>query len=163
EELDQITGVVLDEYVGSRPGPRRERTDDNLDLPRLQKTHERLEVRHDCAGLEHTANRRRPSPSQRPAGWTLVCHHPPNVEMSRLGLATIGVSILTACGGAATSPSQSSPAVAAGFSTYESAHLTFRYTSMDASSIGQTAAAVEAEYTRITGDLGVDGMPTVIV
>ena len=49
------------------------------------------------------------------------------------------------------------------FETHPSANFTFRYAAVDAATVAQTAARVEAEHARITRDLGVPGMGRVTV
>ena len=66
------------------------------------------------------------------------------------------------CGGSApTAPTPN--ASASPFTTFQSTHFMFRYTAIDASTIGQTAQAIESEFARVTEDLGVTQMPTVTV
>jgi len=76
-------------------------------------------------------------------------------------MLALGLACLAAASGSSGPPTSPSPSTS--FSTYQSAHLTFRYTAMDAASVVQTAATVEAEFTRITDDLGVTEMPRVVV
>jgi hypothetical protein len=85
------------------------------------------------------------------------------VPLKKLALRALLVTAVAtiACGGASTSPSASPSPVA--FATRQSARFTFRYTAIDAPSIAQTAATVENEHDRITADLGVTQMPTVVV
>src|SRR4051812_40988484 len=91
--------------------------------------------------------------------------HSPDLQHTapmRLSILIALVLALAGCGGS------SSPAVTGSttsssetYSTYASAHFSFRYTSLDASTIATTAARVEAEYSRIVADLGSDSsMPT---
>jgi hypothetical protein len=79
--------------------------------------------------------------------------------MKRL-IAVLACVTTWSCGDRAPSPTAPSPAQ---FATFQSPHFSFRYTPRDASSIAQTAAAVEAEFARITADLAVTQMPTVVV
>jgi hypothetical protein len=70
----------------------------------------------------------------------------------------------TACGGGSppdgpTTPS--GPPIA--FETHPSANFTFRYTAMDAATVAETAARVEAQHARIARDLGVASMGRVTV
>ena len=84
--------------------------------------------------------------------------------MARSPLALFVVCFAVACGGPPASPaapSAGSPSTQ--FLTYQSARLTFRYTSLDSPTIAQTAAALEAEYDRVTADLGVTQMPKVVI
>src|SRR5262249_3964340 len=77
-------------------------------------------------------------------------------------LAVLLAAASLACG--SEPPAPPAPSVpSTGFSTFQSAHLTVRYTPMDAATVAQIAATVEAEFARITDDLGVSGMPTVVV
>ena len=68
------------------------------------------------------------------------------------------------CGGGSrpdgpTQPTQPAPA----FETHTSANFIFRYTPIDAATVAQTAARVEAERARILQDLGVPSMSRVTV
>src|SRR5262245_27141714 len=77
------------------------------------------------------------------------------------GMSVAVVVVLTlACGG--NKPSPTAPS-AADVSTYQSSHFTFRYTALDAASVAQTAALVEAEHARVLADLAVTDMPPVSV
>jgi hypothetical protein len=79
-------------------------------------------------------------------------------------LAVVAACVASACGGTQTSAAAPSPASAqTQFLTYQSAGLTFRYTSLDSPTIAKTAVALEAEYGRITEDLSVAQMPTVVI
>jgi hypothetical protein len=62
-----------------------------------------------------------------------------------------------ACGGSAAAPTP------AGGGTFASTHFAFRYTALDGANIGDIAASLEREYSRILADLGVGSMPTVNV
>jgi len=69
-----------------------------------------------------------------------------------------------ACGGSdRSSPTAPSPTAVVDFSTYQSTRFSFRFTSIDSSTIAQTAAAVESEVDRILGDIAVTAMPQVTV
>jgi len=75
----------------------------------------------------------------------------------------VGAGIAVACSSGPTSPGPAAHAPAPQFLAFQSARLTFRYTSIDASTIAHTAALVEAEIDRVTDDLGVTQMPTVTI
>ena len=78
--------------------------------------------------------------------------------------AALVAAVTVNCGNGNPSLSGPSPApLNADFSTYQSAHLTFRYTAIDVATVADTATQVEAEYARITEDLGVGDMPIVTV
>jgi hypothetical protein len=66
-----------------------------------------------------------------------------------------------ACGGSGNPMGPETPPPV--FSTHSSNHFTFRYTPLDTGTIGETAAAVEGHYARITNDLGVAAQPRVTV
>jgi len=83
--------------------------------------------------------------------------------MTRLRAAAACTSIALACSSGPTSPGPVAPVPAARFLSFQSARLAFRYTSIDASTIAQTASLVEAEIDRIPDDLGVTEMPTVTI
>ena len=73
------------------------------------------------------------------------------------------VAFLAGCGGSTPAlPTTPSPSPVT-FATHASAHFTFRYASLDAASVAATAAAVEAHYARILGDLGLGEIPPVTV
>jgi hypothetical protein len=79
-------------------------------------------------------------------------------------LVMLVAGVTATCGGGAQSASPVAPsAPATQFSTYQSARFTFRYTTLDAANVAQTAAAIESEHARITQDLNVAQMPTVVV
>src|SRR5688500_18533923 len=78
--------------------------------------------------------------------------------------ALLLAALAAGCGGGSppngpTTPS--APPIA--FETLQSASFAFRYTAIDAATVAQTAARVEAEHARITQDLGVAGMGRVTV
>ena len=79
-------------------------------------------------------------------------------------LALLLAGLASACGGGRP-PVGPTPAVRLPrpFETHPSANFSFRYTAMDAATVAQTAARVEAEHARITRDLGVTGMGRVTV
>ncbi len=76
------------------------------------------------------------------------------------GVAAFAVVLLGACSGG---QSPGAPSTGTSYTTFQSAHFTFRYTPIDAATIAQTAAAVEAEFARITEDIGVTQMPTISI
>ena len=79
-------------------------------------------------------------------------------------IAVLACLSSSTCGGSTPLPTApTSPPAASQFASFQSAHFTFRYTPIDASSIAQTAQAIEAEFARITEDLAVTQMPTVVV
>jgi hypothetical protein len=79
-------------------------------------------------------------------------------------LALVCAALAPACGGgsppAGPTPSATSAPV---FETHDTANFTFHYTAVDATTVAQTAARLEAEQARITRDLGVTGMGRVTV
>jgi hypothetical protein len=75
--------------------------------------------------------------------------------LSRLVLATAVAA--GACGGTPSQPSVAVPAV------YATEHFVFRHGPDDAPQIARTAAALEAQYSRIITDLGAASMPSVTV
>jgi hypothetical protein len=79
-------------------------------------------------------------------------------------IALLLASLLPACGGGSP-PSGPTPTATPppAFQTQQSANFTFRYTAIDASTVAQTAARVEAEHARVTRDLGVTGMGRVTI
>jgi hypothetical protein len=79
-------------------------------------------------------------------------------------LALLLGGLAPACGGGSppVGPTPASPPPTV-FETHQSANFSFRYTAMDAATVAQTAARVEAEHARITRDLGVAGMSRVTV
>jgi hypothetical protein len=82
----------------------------------------------------------------------------------RRALALLLFGLASACGGGSrpdgpTTPSTPAPA----FETHPSANFSFRYTTIDAATVAQTAARVEAERVRILQDLGVASMGRVTV
>jgi hypothetical protein len=85
------------------------------------------------------------------------------MRRNRRLIAVLACLSSSTCGGSTPSPTAPAPSPASQFASFQSAHFTFRYTPIDASSIGQTAQAIEAEFARITEDLSVTQMPTVVV
>lgn len=83
-------------------------------------------------------------------------------ENSTVRIALIAAALSAACGGGSGTPVGPSPP-AAPASEYTSPHFTFRHTPLDAGTIAATAAAVEAEYGRITADLGVAQTRRIVV
>jgi hypothetical protein len=77
-----------------------------------------------------------------------------------LGLL-LAVLVPSCGGGSPPGPTPTTPFAV--FETHQSANFTFRYTPMDAATVAQTAARVEAERARIIQDLGVSGMSRVTV
>ena len=69
---------------------------------------------------------------------------------------TLATLVLCAGCGASSSPAAPSPpqATTTSFQQHASANFTFQFSPMDAASVGNTAAVVESEYSRIVGDLG---------
>lgn len=78
-------------------------------------------------------------------------------------VAAVLACVMMGCGRQTSSPTAPTTALPAQVSTFQSAHFTFRYTSIDAASVAQTAAALEAQVARVTEDLTVTQMPAVIV
>ena len=80
-------------------------------------------------------------------------------------LALLLAGLAPACGGGSppVGPTPASPPPPTVFETHPSANFSFRYTAVDAATVAQTAARVEAEHARITRDLGVSGMSRVTV
>lgn len=74
-------------------------------------------------------------------------------------MSACALLLTLACGGAPSSPSATG---GASTETYHPAHFVFRHTA-PAPSMPQTAARLEAEYSRILEDLSVAAMPTVTV
>ena len=80
-------------------------------------------------------------------------------------LVLLLAALAPACGGGGrppdgpTTPSAPPPA----FEAHASANFTFRYTPIDAATVAQTAALVEAQRSRILQDLGVASMSRVTV
>ena len=71
-------------------------------------------------------------------------------------------TLTTACAcGSSEMPSPQSPSST--FATHSSSHFEFRYTTLDAPTIADTAAALEAHHARVTTDLGVTAQPRVTV
>lgn len=78
-------------------------------------------------------------------------------------LALLLVGLLPGCGGGSAPSGPAAAATPPAFQTHQSPNFTFRYTSIDASTVAQTAARVEAERARIIRDLGVSAMGRVTV
>jgi hypothetical protein len=87
------------------------------------------------------------------------------VETAQPFLALVAACLLAGCGGqtSASPVASTSTPPATQFMTFQSAHFTVRHTSLDASTVAQTAARLEAEYARILEDLSVTQMPNVMV
>lgn len=76
-------------------------------------------------------------------------------------VAIVTIALAAACGAAPTSPGAQPQPVA--LAEHASAHFTFHYPAIDASTIAETAVRVEREYARVIADLGVTSMPRVHV
>ena len=76
----------------------------------------------------------------------------------RIAIAA-AVAMIGACGAQPPPTGPSSPLPE--FASHTSARFTFRYTSLDAASIGATAATLEREHDRVTQNLDVSQMPLV--
>ena len=84
------------------------------------------------------------------------------MRRSWVAIALVGASVVAAACGDAYMPTMPSPGAPAG-APFVSEHFLFSYTDLDIKNIAQTASVVEAEYLRITQDLGASNMPPVNV
>ena len=80
-------------------------------------------------------------------------------ELTLPGLVLLS-ALAAGCGGA---PPPSGPSPARTFQEYQSANFTFRYTTLDAATVADTAERVEAHHARVLGDLQLASMPRVTV
>src|SRR5688500_7877713 len=85
---------------------------------------------------------------------------------SRRAVALLVVSVLlAACGCGTNTPTTPTarPTTPPPFQQHVSEHFTFHYTDLDAATIADTAARVEANYPRIVSDLGAPSVARVTV
>ena len=74
-----------------------------------------------------------------------------------------GVLLWALAAGCGADQTRSGPSPAQTFQEHQSANFTFRYTSLDAANVGDTASRVEAHHARILNDLQLASMPRVTV
>ena len=84
-------------------------------------------------------------------------------QASPLRLASLIAAALVFSGCGGSSPAGPSPTPAAVFQQHTSEHFILQFTSIDAASVDETAARIEAEYARIVGDLQPPQMSRVTV